>query len=51
MCCTLLTLLLAALTVAAIVNIPTSPSAEDLMKVQKKKAELRRKAGLNPWKL
>lgn len=44
-CCTLLTLTLAALTIAAIVRIPTTPSAQELMRMQKRQQQLKMKAG------
>jgi hypothetical protein len=44
-CCNLLTLLLAALTITLIVRIPTTPSTKELMKIQKRRQQLKLKAG------
>lgn len=45
-CCNILTLLLAALTSYFIISIPTSPSAKELMRIQKRREMLKLKAGI-----
>lgn len=45
-CCTLITLLLAAITVGLILSIPMTPSAEELQRIQKRKENLKLKAGV-----
>lgn len=45
-CCNILTLLLAALTSYFIISIPTSPDHQELMRIQKRRQQLKMKAGL-----
>jgi hypothetical protein len=51
MCCNLLVLVITFLLIRFILTLPTEPSASELMQIQKRKHALRRKAGLNPFKL
>jgi hypothetical protein len=51
MCCNLLVPIIAFIAIRAILSLPTDPSSKELMDIQRRKAELRRKAGLNRFKL
>ena len=43
-------IIIAFLLIRLIITLPTDPSARELMEIQNRKRELRRKAGLYPFK-
>lgn len=45
-CCNIMTLILAALTSYFIISIPTTPNQKELMRIQKRRQQLRLKAGV-----